>query len=387
MFNYNINNSKTCKSILKKKNVVIFLFSIVIYLYLSSGITFVPVEELGIIAGIGLDINNTSSEAVEYSVPLSVYNYTEGSLTYNLVHNGKATTIGNAQENRQLMFNKKFVIGLEKVVILGEALAAYSILPRLDIFFTSPNVNDTAFTLVCKGKSEELLKLSIKGYPTSSDYIEGMLSHSIDSNFFSDNYKVMDIYVRVDAEGRNLVLPYMEVEENTPKITGLALFKKDKMLMKLGMKETKTLNLLREDNVQGHLSIQKNPTEYIDFHCTSKRKVKCKKINGKYNFTVDLSIIGNVISNSLYENMNSDSKVKEKFEKDMAKVTEEMCMDFIGKMQSNYKIDVLELGRVAAATYGRGTGTDWNEVVCNVDLADIKVNVKVKVDNMGRGDY
>lgn len=387
MFNYNINNSKTYKSILKKKNIVIFLFSIVIYLYLSSGMTYVPVEELGIIAGMGLDIYNTSSEAVEYSVPLSVYNYTEGSLTYNLVHNGKGRTLGNAHQDRQLNFNKKFIIGLEKVVVLGEALAEYSIKPRIDIFFTSPNVNDTAFTIVCKGKSEDLLNLSIKGYPTSSDYIEGMLSHAIDLNFFSDNYSVMDIYVRVDAEGRNLVLPYIEVEENKPVITGLALFKKDKMLTKLGMKETKTLNLLREDNVRGNLSIQKNSTEYIDFHCTSKRKVKCKKINGKYNFTIDLSIIGNVFSNSLYENMNSDSKVKEKFEKDMAKATEKMCMEFIGEMQSNYKIDVLELGRVAAATFGRGTGTDWNEVVCNVDLADIKVNVNVKVDNMGRGDY
>jgi hypothetical protein len=64
-----------------------------------------------------------------------------------------------------------------------------------------------------------------------------------------------------------------------------------------------------------------------------------------------------------------------------------MCMDFIGKMQSQYKIDVLELGRVAAANFGRGTGTDWNEVICNVDLTNIKVNVNVKVDNMGRGDY
>jgi Ger(x)C family germination protein len=387
MFKYNINNSKTYKSILKKKNIIIFLFSIVVYVYLSSGITFVPVEELGIIAGMGIDITNTSSEAVEYSVPLSVYNYTEGSITYNLIQTGTATTIGNAQENRQLKFNKKFIIGLEKVVVLGEALASYSILPRIDIFFTSPNVNDTAFTIVCKGKSEDLLNLSIKGYPTSSDYIEGMLSHAIDLNFFSDNYSVMDVYVRVDAEGRNLVLPYIEVEDNKPAITGLALFKKDKMLMKLGMKETKSLNLLREDNVQGNLSIQKNSTDYIDFHCTSKRKVKCNKINGKYNFTIDLSIIGNVITNSLYDNMNNDSKVKEKFEKDMAKATEKMCMDFIGKMQSEYKIDVLDLGRVAAATYGRGTGTDWNEVVSNVDLANIKVNVKVKVDNMGRGDY
>ena len=47
----------------------------------------------------------------------------------------------------------------------------------------------------------------------------------------------------------------------------------------------------------------------------------------------------------------------------------------------------MELGRIAAANFGRGTGVDWNKVICNTDLTNIKVNVKVKVDNMGRGDY
>ena len=60
------------------------------------------------------------------------------------------------------------------------------------------------------------------------------------------------------------------------------------------------------------------------------------------------------------------------------------CKDFIEKIQKQYKIDVLNLGEVAAAKYGRHTGVDWNEVVSN---SEIKVNVKVKVEGNGRGDY
>jgi len=62
-------------------------------------------------------------------------------------------------------------------------------------------------------------------------------------------------------------------------------------------------------------------------------------------------------------------------------------MDFIEKMQSEYKIDAIELGKIAAATFGRHSGTNWNEVICNSDLTNINVKVKVKVDTMGRGDY
>lgn len=53
-------------------------------------------------------------------------------------------------------------------------------------------------------------------------------------------------------------------------------------------------------------------------------------------------------------------------------------------MQNEYKIDCLELGREAAAKYGRGENIDWDEVVCN---SKIQVNVNVKLTGIGRGDY
>ena len=68
----------------------------------------------------------------------------------------------------------------------------------------------------------------------------------------------------------------------------------------------------------------------------------------------------------------------------MAKQVKEMCTGFLDKMKNEYKVDLLQLGWVAAAKYGRDTGVDWNEVVSN---SDIKVNVKVHVDKVGRGQY
>ncbi len=53
-------------------------------------------------------------------------------------------------------------------------------------------------------------------------------------------------------------------------------------------------------------------------------------------------------------------------------------------MKYEYKIDCLELGRVAAAKYGREKNNNWDDIVCN---SEIKVNVMAKIDRMGRGDY
>ncbi|MBV1820656.1 Ger(x)C family spore germination C-terminal domain-containing protein, partial [Bacteroidales bacterium MSK.15.36] len=49
-----------------------------------------------------------------------------------------------------------------------------------------------------------------------------------------------------------------------------------------------------------------------------------------------------------------------------------------------YKIDLLELGRIAAAKYGRRTGVDWDEVVSDSEI-DIKVNSKIVTT--GKGNF
>ena len=86
----------------------------------------------------------------------------------------------------------------------------------------------------------------------------------------------------------------------------------------------------------------------------------------------------------MYADIIKDVSKKKEFEKDMAKSIEKQCDDFIKTMKSDYNIDCIGLGREAAASYGRQKKTDWNKVVMS---ADIKVNVKVKVDLQGRGDY
>ena len=245
--------------------------------------------------------------------------------------------------------------------------------------------NDMAYMAVCKGKAEDYLKYKVKGYSNSSEYIGGLVEASVNYNFFSDNYKLIDAYVRIGAEGRSLVLPYIEITEEGIEITGMAIFKEDKMVAIADMKNSKILNLLKNDDVKGVISLQKSPKVYIDFEGkTGKRKVKCYKQGDKYSFNIDLTFTGTVINNEMYADMIKDINKKKEFEKDMAKSIEKQCDDFIKIMKSDYKIDCIALGREAAAKYGRQKKIDWNEVVSS---ADIKVNVKVKVDLQGRGDY
>ncbi len=368
----------------KKKIILISIFSIILYIYYRFGITHVPIEFLDIPSASSIDLTEGTGESKEYLSVYTAYTYFEHEETSRRVISGTAMSLGKAREERQLNTPNKSFVALRKVTLLGEDYASFGIDTFVDISFANPGSNDTELVAITKGKAFDVLDTKIEGFPSSGDYIASQIKNSVNANFFSSNYKLMDIYVRMDAEGRNFVLPYIEIVDKKPVITGMALFKKDKIVEKINIQDTRTMNILRENNVRGILSLQQDLNKYTDYEATSKRKVQVQKQGDNYIFTINLSIKGNILSNTLYENLLTSPEVMKKFENDMAAHVEDICTRFIEKMQNNYKVDCLELGREAAAKYGRGKNTDWDKIVCN---SKIQVKANVKLSGFGRGNY
>ena len=361
------------------------LIGIGIYVFIMAGQDRIPIEELETINGIGYDILMKSEDMVEYILPLSVSEYKSNGLSINTVVKEKGNSIGEVIQKRQQKMNKRFVQGQERVIIISEEYAAQGLKTIIDDRFRNPEINDMAYMVVCKGKAENILKYKVKGYGSSSEYINGLVESSKYYNFYSDNYKIVDAYVRIGAEGRSLVLPYIEITDEGIKLTGLAAFKGYKMVAKTDEKNGKILSLLKSDDVKGVISIEKEQDKYIDYEGkTGKRKVKCKKDGDKYTFIIDIALKGNIVNNEMYKEITKDLAVKKDFEKAASKEMEESCYKFLKTMQNVYKIDCIGLGREGAATFGRHKNIDWDKAVSE---GNIIVNVKVKVDLQGRGDY
>ena len=379
----------------KKIIISMFLMAIIVSVY-AEKLKVAPMEQLNIGAGFGYDINKELNGNVQYSIPFTIYDFKKkgkggtrstvekDEITEQGSSNikAKASSIGEIREQRQLNSSKPIIIGTEKIAIISEEAANYGILNIINILFSNAKTNDRGIFSVCKGKAEDILRFEIEGYPSSADYMGGIIQSATDYNFLSKNYTLMDIYVALNSEGENLVLPYLEIKDKNIDFKGMALFKGNKMAYVLPMEESKIMNMLREQKGKGILSLQEGPAEYINYDAMVKRKVKCNKTEGKYEFSIDLDFQGDIINNTLYKDIKKENESE--FEKFMGKKIERMCYDFLGKMQNIYKIDCLNLGMVAAAKYGRETGVDWNEEVCN---ADIKVNIKVKIDKIGIGQY
>ncbi|MGH4123283.1 MAG: Ger(x)C family spore germination protein [Clostridium sp.] len=370
---------------MNKKKYIVIIIGIFVYVFIMLGQGRAPIEDVAIINGIGYDIERKGENIIEYIVPISTNIYKPSGTQVNLIFKDGGQNLGEVIQKRQQQMDKKFIQGHERVILISDDYARYGLKTLIEDRFRNSEANDMAYMAVCKGKTEDYLKYQKKGYSNSSEYVGGLIETYGDYSFFSNNYKLIDAYVRIGAEGRELVLPYIDITEEGIEITGVAIFKQDKMEVVADIKNAKILNVLKNDAVKGIISLQKSPKEYIDFDAkTGIRKIKCYKQGNKYSFIIDLSFTGTISNNEMYVDIIKNINKKKEFEKNMAKSIEKECYDFIKTMQNDYKIDCIGLGREAAATYGRRKGENWNEVVSN---ADIKVNVKAKVDLQGRGDY
>lgn len=367
------------------KKIVIIILSCLLFAYFSAGLKGEqPVEDLEIVDGVGHDIERSEDGAVYNDVIFSTSKYLENGDRETMLEEGKAYSVARTRDDRQRKTDKQNVLGFEKVFLFSDGSAQFGLRDSLDILFKNPNINDSAYVAICKGNCKDILEQKIDGYKSSSDFIYGMLKNLRYYNFFKEEYKIVDLFFIVDAEGRNLSLPYIEKTKNGLEVTGLAVFKGDKMVTKLDMHDARMLNLLKEDSSRGTLTFQYGPDEYIDFYANSKRKVHCNIKNGKFIFTIDLELKGDIAANTSNLKVTEKNSDVKKFEKDIAEKTKKNCYKFIRDMQQKYELDCLDLGKYGAAAYGRHTGIDWNIVVSN---STIIVNIKAKIEKMGRGDY
>lgn len=370
---------------MEKSKYLLILLCILLFALFSAGLkSNEPVEDVEIITGVGNDMERNNSGVIKYSIPMSVYLFKNDNTIESDTRMGEAYTVPETRENRQLIEDKQNILGLEKLYIFSEEQSRNGLLPCMEILLRNPNINDKGYVVVCKGKAYDILNLRVKGYPSSADYLEGLLKNSIFQNFYSEKNKLSDTYLNILSEGENTAMPYIEIKNGKIAMSGMALFNKDKMTAMLDIKDAKLLNILREDAGQGILTIAKNSEGNFSLYSKVKRKVIASKQDGKYKYIINLKFTGDVIYNQQYKNFLKDANEIKIIESDMEKSIQKSCMQFIKKAQQDYKIDCLSLGKYAAAKYGRHKGINWDEVFSN---ADIEVKVKVKIERTGRGQF
>jgi Ger(x)C family germination protein len=269
------------------------------------------------------------------------------------------------------------------VYIIGEERARFGILDILDSVIRDNEGNKKAFVTVSGPKAKDILSITEHPTATVSETISGIMKYAYQDNFFSTKLTIGSFLTMYHQEGRKIVLPYISTnEERTVEIQGLALFKEDKMLYKANLDETRLINLLRNNKVRGHLNVETEDQEkYIELLCTNKLKVKVSKEEERLKYDIFVTLAGNlkldtVNNNTSTVNAEDLAKIKKMFQE---KFQKELTAE-VKKLQQDYGVDWIDLGKYAVAKYGRGKGYGSDE---NFQKAKIDIHVDVKLISTG----
>lgn len=338
-----------------------------------------PQERLGIIVGLGYDLEN-DGVMVKYRDTSETFVFKGQQQIDHEVVTGPGKSIYSTQDELQSKSSRKWIIGSELVYLIGKERAEYGIKDIIDAMMRDADRRRGASVAVCKQASEQMLRLEPKAYSTMAEDVHGTLQFAWEESFFSKDARISDVLEMYHQEAREIVLPYLGIEENRVKLTGLALFDADKMITSVDLGEAKLINLLRNNGTKGHLSVnlpEKNT--YYEGYFTSNRKVKVSKEEDNLKYSISVTLKGNLKVNTVINKTITKKEVKE-IQKDFEKVLKKDLEGEIKKVQQSYGVDWLDLSKYAVAKYGRLSDYGSNE---NFKNAQIDVDVKVKIGSIG----
>lgn len=353
---------------------------IIISVMLSGCYERFPQEELAMIIGLGYDIENQDSN----------YKYKDTSETFIVkgekkieheVLSGESKTIYSTENELQMKLGRKWVIGTELVYLIGEERARYGIKDLIDSQIRDHERRVVAGIAITKQPAESIYRLQPRALPTIAEDIRGILDFAKLDNFFSVNNNVSHFLELYYQEGRKIVIPYIEKIDNDVKITGLALFKEDKMLKEVKLDEARLINLLRNSDSNGYIGInlpEKN--EYYEGYFKNKIKVKVSKVDKRLKYDIFVNLVGPLKVNTVDKKLIAKKEVEHIQEVFSEKIQMDLMTE-VEKMQKEYGTDWLDLGKYAAAKYGRQSDYASDKVFRD---AIIDVHVDVKISDIGQ---
>lgn len=361
--------------------IVIILFTL-IYLISFKDYQFTPIENYNFIAGVGFDID-TSIATDKYEVPVSVYESNRDGSVSSFLLDAKGSSTVEARIDRQLHSGKSFCLGTEKTYVFSKKISYTGISSALDGLLNNTQVPNRALFITTSNAPKDILALNVPGYPSSSDYIDGLMNSLKVHTFYTGNSSLFHSYVNNKTEGKKFVAPNIDIINNKLYLTAFSVFNNGKMIASIPISSMVTFNLLRNNKCHGLLNYTENSKNFLTFTTDSKRKVVCKKEKDKFSFDIYINASGKIVNNNYMNNLSISLDQKHALEKRIATHYEATLQSFVNNMKSYYKLDLLDLGFIAASKYGRNIISNWDKTVTT---SPIKVHFKFSIDEFGIGN-
>lgn len=303
----------------------------------------------------------------------------------------KGKTVHEALSNMALISPKDLYIGHNKLFIIDEEVAKNGIEKIIDFLIRQPESHKQFQVLISKGdKASNILEVltPIEDLPAKDILLTLHLASNQKGNVTEVTYD--ELLSNIHKEGLEPTIPVIEItksnnnlkKETDIKLSGMSVFKRDKLIGYLNYEESLGYNLIRNN-------IKK---DVINFKCNGNYG-SFEIVSITTNFKVDIvnekPLVNINTEGSLYlSEMNCDLNISKNSERKklmdiINKKVETIISETIYNVKSKYKVDIFGFGYYLYQNnykYWVNNKNNWDNLFNNIDL---KINVNLNITKKG----
>lgn len=380
------------------------LLFILVVIFLSGCWSSKEIEELGLIIGTAIDLDNegefedrqrgmTNGDVFKLTNQLitaeTANNATNGGQSQvraykNITETGDAVL--PALRNMILRIDKRAFGEHAKVIVIGEELArSYNLEQVLDFFRREQEMRPSTLIVIAKGSASKTLESAEATVIPAIQVVEMVQGMERTTKILTPT-PIAKIEGQLNS-GNSFLLQTVATENNDRKLTGAAMIDGNTKTLRafLNDQETEGVSwitgkgkggLVRSYDDEAHL-----PIVYESLSMKSKIKPTVK--GDSISFTVKIETEGRIGEHWDISGKAFDSKYMKRAEKAAEKEIERLVKNVLVKTQEEYKMDVLGFGRSLQISYPQV----WNKVKNNWDETfseiPVKFSVNVSIKEMG----
>ncbi|PTY81704.1 hypothetical protein B5V88_02920 [Heyndrickxia sporothermodurans] len=353
----------------EEENMKKYLFILLVFPLLTSCVQHQVIDKLNIETAQGYDL----AENNHLRGTLLFVKYLPDKTVQNRTLSATAKTSQDVLTDLERRSSDPLVTGGVGVVLFGEELAKHGFVKLVDSLQRDPNIGSRLFVAIAEGRAEDMLNGNY-GFEGNSTYIHDLLTHNMKNR---DIPKVnLHLFASFYAEkGRDAYLPVLEkVSDTDINISGMAIFKNNKIVKKVDEKNLFHFKLLVDKHSEGTKTVKIGKYNAVVRSIRSKNKIKIKKN--------PLEAIVYIKANAIvreYSGRKVTTKVVKTLEKHMEEDIKKECLHMLKDFQ-RHGIDPVGFGLRVKNNTRNFNFNKWED-----EYKTMKIKIKPKVTIMESG--
>jgi spore germination protein len=345
-----------------------------------SGCSFLPtniVNEIEMSQGVGYDL--AGKKGIKGTIVFPIFKKDKTSTTEVRTAIGKSS-----KEIRSILNNETrypLVSGQLRVALYGKNIAKKGITDFVDTLHRDPSIGSLVQMAIVDGDSNELFKMKKFKNENVSIHIQELLEHNMKMGLLPQT-DLQSFLFQFFQIGQDPYLPLIKKVADNIRITGMAIFKDDRYVTSIPMKDFFIFKALVDKNSIGlRQFILANRDKVVLETLYSNAKYKVKIVDGEPEFTIKLKL-----KTKLQEFAPSEKQRlafdKKKYQKQVEQEIEKNALNIVSQFQK-HEVDPLGLGAKYKEHFRGFNEKQWNAEYPNVKVS---VNADVEIEQTGSID-